>query len=248
MADEEDPPPPKPKHEEHENHERWIVSYADFITLLFAFFVVLYSISQTDMKKLKKVSVSMGRAFGPSVGLGPAAVKPAEDDRFDEDPKVEVDAWRYAPIFGRAPEDADDPVRKQASLEALRKELNRALSATGLRGRASAGLGDGGLVLGFSGDGLFLPGGAELVAGAEMVLSTLADHVRRRGGALVIEAAISPGHQPLAAAREAVLVDELVVRRKVAKERVVTVGRPQATAAGWGRGVRMRIMFIAWQD
>ena len=34
--------------EEHENHERWLVSYADFITLLFAFFVVMYSISSIN--------------------------------------------------------------------------------------------------------------------------------------------------------------------------------------------------------
>lgn len=38
-------------HEEHENHERWLVSYADFITLLFAFFVVLYATSRVDQKK-----------------------------------------------------------------------------------------------------------------------------------------------------------------------------------------------------
>jgi chemotaxis protein MotB len=35
----------------HSNHERWLVSYADFITLLFAFFVVLYASSQVDKKK-----------------------------------------------------------------------------------------------------------------------------------------------------------------------------------------------------
>ena len=42
----------KHKHEEHENHERWLVSYADFITLLFAFFVVMYAVSRVDNKKL----------------------------------------------------------------------------------------------------------------------------------------------------------------------------------------------------
>ena len=43
----------KRKHEEeHENHERWLVSYADFITLLFAFFVVMYAVSRVDNKKL----------------------------------------------------------------------------------------------------------------------------------------------------------------------------------------------------
>jgi chemotaxis protein MotB len=53
----------KKKHEEHVNHERWIVSYADFITLLFAFFVVLYAISEVDKKKLKSVTSSVKFAF-----------------------------------------------------------------------------------------------------------------------------------------------------------------------------------------
>lgn len=53
----------KPKHEEHENHERWLVSYADFITLLFAFFTVLYATSQTDQKKLDAVINGMNAAF-----------------------------------------------------------------------------------------------------------------------------------------------------------------------------------------
>ena len=42
------------KHEEHENHERWLVSYADFITLLFAFFVVMFATSQTDKAKAQR--------------------------------------------------------------------------------------------------------------------------------------------------------------------------------------------------
>jgi chemotaxis protein MotB len=42
----------KHKHEEHENHERWLVSYADFMTLLFAFFVVMYASSRVDTNKL----------------------------------------------------------------------------------------------------------------------------------------------------------------------------------------------------
>jgi chemotaxis protein MotB len=46
-------------HEEHENHERWLVSYADFITLLFAFFVVLYATSRVDKQKLVQVSNSI---------------------------------------------------------------------------------------------------------------------------------------------------------------------------------------------
>ncbi|BAU75672.1 flagellar motor protein MotD [Metapseudomonas furukawaii] len=49
--------------EEHENHERWLVSYADFITLLFAFFVVMYSISSINEGKYKILSESLVGVF-----------------------------------------------------------------------------------------------------------------------------------------------------------------------------------------
>jgi chemotaxis protein MotB len=49
--------------EEHENLERWLISYADFITLLFATFVVLYALSVMDMAKFKDMSMSMKKAF-----------------------------------------------------------------------------------------------------------------------------------------------------------------------------------------
>jgi chemotaxis protein MotB len=51
------------KHAEHANHERWLVSYADFITLLFAFFVVMFATSQTDKAKAKQVSDSVKEAL-----------------------------------------------------------------------------------------------------------------------------------------------------------------------------------------
>lgn len=51
------------KHEEHENHERWLVSYADFITLLFAFFVVMYSVSSVNEGKYRVLSDSLTAAF-----------------------------------------------------------------------------------------------------------------------------------------------------------------------------------------
>jgi len=56
----------KKKHEEHENHERWLVSYADFITLLFALFVVMYSTSSVNEGKYRAVSESAQAAFNPS--------------------------------------------------------------------------------------------------------------------------------------------------------------------------------------
>src|ERR1700722_7255839 len=62
---------------EHENHERWLVSYADFITLLFAFFVVMFASSQTDKSKAKQISEAVENALkdGKSVSMPPAVAK-----------------------------------------------------------------------------------------------------------------------------------------------------------------------------
>jgi chemotaxis protein MotB len=62
-------------HEEHENHERWLVSYADFITLLFAFFVVMYSISSLNEGKYKVLSDTMEGVFNqPDRSIKPVPV------------------------------------------------------------------------------------------------------------------------------------------------------------------------------
>lgn len=54
----------KKEPEKHVNHERWLVSYADFITLLFAVFVTLYAMSQSDKKKAEEVMQSIQQSFG----------------------------------------------------------------------------------------------------------------------------------------------------------------------------------------
>lgn len=55
----------KGRHEEHEheNEERWLISYADFITLLMALFIVMYAMSSTDAAKFQKLRVSLSGAF-----------------------------------------------------------------------------------------------------------------------------------------------------------------------------------------
>jgi chemotaxis protein MotB len=54
------------EHEEHVNHERWLVSYADMLTLLFVLFVVLYSMSSVDQKKFAELAVGLSEGFGGS--------------------------------------------------------------------------------------------------------------------------------------------------------------------------------------
>jgi len=61
----------KQHHEEHENLERWLVSYADFITLLFATFTALYALGLTDKAKVQKAIESIQKAFLTSGGIFP---------------------------------------------------------------------------------------------------------------------------------------------------------------------------------
>ena len=57
---------PKKKHEEHVNLERWLISYADFVTLLFATFTALYAVSQVDKSKALAFEESIKQSMGAS--------------------------------------------------------------------------------------------------------------------------------------------------------------------------------------
>src|ERR1051326_4637886 len=59
---------------EHSNSDRWLLTYADLITLLMVFFVVLYSMSSADTTKFKRISASLEQAFNVDVLQGQAAV------------------------------------------------------------------------------------------------------------------------------------------------------------------------------
>ncbi len=85
----------KKRIEEHDNHERWLVSYADFITLLFAFFVVMYSISSVNEGKYRVLSDSIVTAFrDPARSLQPIQIgdlmrSPLQSDKqFDQEMPV----------------------------------------------------------------------------------------------------------------------------------------------------------------
>src|SRR5689334_9213186 len=52
------------EHEEHVNHERWLITYADMITLLMVLFIVLFAIGQTDLKKFNQLKDSLNNSLG----------------------------------------------------------------------------------------------------------------------------------------------------------------------------------------
>ncbi len=63
----------KHEEEEHENHERWMVSYADMMTLLLVLFIVLYAMSQVDKQKFAALASGLSESFGGPISVTPAA-------------------------------------------------------------------------------------------------------------------------------------------------------------------------------
>jgi chemotaxis protein MotB len=121
----------KPKHEEHENHERWLISYADFITLLFAFFVVMYSVSSVNEGKYRVLSDALVAAFrAPAKSMTPIQVGAAA-----KSPAGVQFSIRKSPavvnLFDRplpAPDSKADQKEKAAQLNRQTKDQAKDLS------------------------------------------------------------------------------------------------------------------------
>src|ERR1700682_1814 len=75
----------------HENAERWLLTYADLITLLMVFFVVLYSMSQADSDKFKRISAALQQAFNVDVLKGQAATSIGDAPAATTAPPMPVD-------------------------------------------------------------------------------------------------------------------------------------------------------------
>lgn len=120
----------------HSNHERWLVSYADFITLLFAFFVVLYASSQVDHRKVGKLALAIQIAF-QELGVFPASTTQIPLDLNDPMPfstvqsiqnvKRNTELGRIASApegsLAAASEDTDISTLQNQLREALRNEI-----------------------------------------------------------------------------------------------------------------------------
>src|SRR5689334_511421 len=104
-------------HDEHENHERWLVSYADFITLLFAFFVVMYAISQVNEGKYRVLSDALLQAFKPGAPSNPIFI-PTPDPQTESHPAVPPHVDGVAEAKRRAREQRMRALAKQV-MEAL---------------------------------------------------------------------------------------------------------------------------------
>ncbi len=149
------------KHEEHENHERWLVSYADFITLLFAFFVVMFATSQTDKAKAQAVSDSVKEALeGKSMSAIVKVILGGVVDKKGQGNKQKNGPGGDKRIAKTTDQKSQPPaVELMPSLDVLTKQLAEEIKA----GKLQISMVPRGLVISFTQAALF-PSGEDVVA------------------------------------------------------------------------------------
>jgi chemotaxis protein MotB len=145
---------------EHENHDRWLVSYADFITLLFAFFVVMFATAQTDKSKAQQVSDSVKKALAGqpmsrvvSAILGPGPNAKPRVEHAGKNPRIQESE---NPRMPTGPEHLADLLPFEMI---LRKELEEEIKS----GRVQLSMGPRGLTISFRQAALF-PSGEDVIA------------------------------------------------------------------------------------
>ncbi len=189
----------KKKPEEHENHERWLVSYADFITLLFAFFVVLYSISSVNEGKFRVLSDALIAAFRSApksmmpiqVGEPLVGIKDMNQDVRDRPDAIEAirmplrkEAQRKSAVVDTANDTEGD---KNRSIKIMADEIGAILSGLIKSDVVNIESGSEWLEIEIKTKLLFAPGSAFLEEASIPILEAVAKVIRRFANTVRIE-------------------------------------------------------------
>ncbi|WP_323793859.1 flagellar motor protein MotB [Nocardioides sp.] len=193
----------KEEPEEHENHERWLVTYADMVTLLMVLFIVMFAISQVDERKFNELAEGMAAGFGSQDSIldgasslhtepGYSPVRPVApqlaDATLSDEQRLEVEQ-----AVARNEELARDRTRSEAQLEvdrlaAIRRALLEALREEGLERDVTTSFDGRGLVLSLvSRHVVFQADRSELSARGREVVDALAQVLRTLDDPLQID-------------------------------------------------------------
>jgi len=176
----------KKKVEEHVNHERWLVSYADFITLLFAFFVVMYSISSVNVGKFRVLSDTLEAVFtDPKKSVDPIQIgelsRGEDKKQKNVDPRPEPAQIIELPVAPIVPEET---IR---TINDISNQLNDALLEQIENDDVNIKKGEDWIELEIKSNVLFFSGESKLEKDAVPIIGKVADILRQSANPIQVE-------------------------------------------------------------
>ncbi len=247
------------------NHDRWLVSYADFITLLFAFFVVLYASSQVDKRKVGKLALAIQVAF-QEMGVFQASTTEIPIDVTEPMPFSKVQAIensQHTASLGRIANHPEGPLgaspgEENGDLAQLQTELETALAGEIKRQEIAMVREPDGLVISLREVGFFESGSAQMKSASVAAFDRIAGMLRKRDYRLRIEGhtdnipihtAQFSSNWELSTLRATEVVRLLIVREGFDPDRLSAAGyaeyHPVATnRTAEGRGMNRRVDIV----
>ena len=234
--------------DEHDNPERWLVSYADFITLLFAFFVVMYAISSVNEGKYRVLSNSLGSAFG-RVNV-PSLSTPSK-----QEPLGLSERPRSLSLRQRS-----ELRREKEQMTGLARDLLKALAPLVNQGKVRVTQTGRGVSIEINASVLFAPGEARLTPESSQALRAVAQVLKDDTHAIQVEGHTDnvpinniffPSNWELSAVRASSVV-RLLMDSGIAEGRLLAVGHgsnqpvgSNDTAEGRLRNRRVEVMILS---
>src|SRR5437763_1919576 len=257
------------EHEEHVNHERWLITYADMITLLMVLFIVLYSISQVDLAKFRRLKEGIAGGYGGPTALaavqggagpleGGGAVFNAQVTGSGTQPSAEALEGIVSDIRAHTA-----GARQQRSvLQGAQQELQKSLDQAGLGDTVKFRLEARGLVVTIVTDKvLFDPGQADLRPEGREVGDKSAAAPRKLPNKISVEGHTDntpisgryPSNWELSTARATTVLRELIERHGIDSSRLQAAGyadeRPVASNnTPEGRSANRRVELVVLAD
>src|SRR4051812_15862423 len=238
-------------HEEHAD-ERWLLTYADLITLLMALFMVLFSMSVVNKSKMEQLKASLHNAFSPHVLPGGESIKETGADAMVKTPLPEM----------RVPTPASSAAAAKAEerqLHQLKREVDAQAKKAGVQGKVKTRVTERGLVIDILTDKLLFTSGQARIQPAGMgLLDHLAPVLAKQASRRIdveghtdsrpIHGAAYPSNWELSTARASAVVRALIAMN-LSPERLTATGRAyldpsgsNATEQGRARNRRVQIV------
>ncbi len=237
--------------EEPEQNDRWLVSYADFITLLFAFFVVMYAMSSVQEQKVNQLSTSIGLALGKKA---PLVIAPKASPTTAESELLPQSVARRMKSSAQ---------REHSQMKGIAQALNDRLLALVKQGKVRITRSSRGISIEINAAILFAPADARLNPASIAALESIAEILRPHPNVIeveghtdnqAIETAAYPSNWELSAARSSRVV-RLLVASGIQESRMLAIGhganRPVAsndTPQGRLRNRRVEIQVLSGES